>query len=97
MATEWTFEKAMTRLEQIVAALESGRCTVTLETDQTVEDQSVCRDVFFAFSRAERAILQMSTAKASLENIFLELTREESEPSRTKRRAKPSEGTGDVQ
>ena len=77
--------------------LESGRCTVTLETDQTVEDQSVCRDVFFAFSRAERAILQMSTAKASLENIFLELTMEESEPSRTKRRAKPSEGTGDVQ
>ena len=26
MATEWTFEKAMERLEQIVAALESGRC-----------------------------------------------------------------------
>lgn len=26
MATEWTFEKAMARLEQIVAALESGRC-----------------------------------------------------------------------
>ena len=28
MATEWTFEKAMARLEQIVAALESGRCTL---------------------------------------------------------------------
>ena len=26
MATEWTFEKAMARLEQIVSALESGRC-----------------------------------------------------------------------
>lgn len=26
MATEWTFEKAMARLEQIVAALEGGRC-----------------------------------------------------------------------
>ena len=26
MAEEWTFEKAMARLEQIVAALESGRC-----------------------------------------------------------------------
>lgn len=26
MATEWTFEKAMARLEQIVATLESGRC-----------------------------------------------------------------------
>jgi len=28
MATEWTFEKAMARLEQIVTALESGRCTL---------------------------------------------------------------------
>ena len=28
MATEWTFEKAMTRLEQIVAALEGGRCSL---------------------------------------------------------------------
>ena len=28
MATEWTFEKAMARLEQIVAALEGGRCTL---------------------------------------------------------------------
>lgn len=28
MATEWTFEKAMARLEQIVAALESGKCTL---------------------------------------------------------------------
>ena len=26
MATDWTFEKAMTRLEEIVAALEGGRC-----------------------------------------------------------------------
>lgn len=28
MATEWTFEKAMARLEQIVAALESGKATL---------------------------------------------------------------------
>lgn len=28
MATEWTFEKAMARLEQIVAALEGGRCSL---------------------------------------------------------------------
>ena len=28
MATEWTFEKAMARLEQIVASLESGRCSL---------------------------------------------------------------------
>lgn len=28
MATEWTFEKAMTRLEQIVATLEGGQCSL---------------------------------------------------------------------
>ncbi len=28
MATEWTFEKAMARLEQIVAALESGKVSL---------------------------------------------------------------------
>ncbi len=28
MATEWTYEKAITRLEQIVAALEGGKCTL---------------------------------------------------------------------
>lgn len=28
MATEWTYEKAMTRLEQIVAALEGGKCSL---------------------------------------------------------------------
>lgn len=28
MATEWTFEKAMARLDQIVAALEGGKCSL---------------------------------------------------------------------
>ena len=28
MATEWTYEKAMSRLEQIVAALEGGKCSL---------------------------------------------------------------------
>lgn len=28
MATEWTFEKAMARLEQIVVALEGGQCSL---------------------------------------------------------------------
>ncbi len=35
---------------------------------------AICRDIFFAFARAEKAILQMSMAKASLEDIFIELT-----------------------
>lgn len=50
-----------------------SRCRVRLESDTALGD-SVCRDVFFAFAKAERAILQMSMAKASLEDIFIELT-----------------------
>ena len=49
----------------------ADRCQVTLETDG---DEGVCRAVFFAFSRAGRAILRMTDAKASLEDIFIELT-----------------------
>ena len=49
----------------------TDRCQVTLETDG---DEEVCRAVFFAFSRAGRAILRMTDAKASLEDIFIELT-----------------------
>ena len=35
---------------------------------------ALCREIFFAFSRANKAILQMTMSKASLEDIFLELT-----------------------
>jgi ABC-2 type transport system ATP-binding protein len=43
---------------------------------------AICRDVFFAFSAAQRAILQMTMAKASLEDIFMELTSGEPAPER---------------
>ncbi|MGN0968569.1 MAG: ABC transporter ATP-binding protein [Oscillospiraceae bacterium] len=49
------------------------QCAVTLETDSDSSD-AVCRELFFAFSRAQRPILRMNTAKASLEDIFMELT-----------------------
>jgi ABC-2 type transport system ATP-binding protein len=56
-----------------------GRCAVRVETDQPVGD-AICRDVFFAFSAAQRAILQMTMAKASLEDVFMELTSGEPAP-----------------
>jgi ABC-2 type transport system ATP-binding protein len=52
---------------------EDNRCSVTITSDR-VEDDGLCEDIFFAFSRAGRAILQMTMAKASLEDIFIELT-----------------------
>jgi ABC-2 type transport system ATP-binding protein len=57
----------------------AGRCAIRVETDQPVGD-AICRDVFFAFCGARRAILQMTMAKASLEDIFMELTRGEPTP-----------------
>lgn len=53
-------------------------CHVQLDM-QKQENHRVCRDIFFAFSKANRAILQMSMAKASLEDIFMELTQGERE------------------
>ena len=43
----------------------------------TTEDRSACRDIFFAFSQAGKALLQMTPTRASLEDIFIELTHPE--------------------
>lgn len=56
-----------------VKSLGSGVTQVRL--DMGVEDENkACRDIFFAFCDARRPILQMSVARASLEDIFIELT-----------------------
>ena len=81
-AVELTVEAGEDQVRQILAPLDHirsmdlrpdgpDRCQATLETDG---DEGVCRAVFFAFSRAGRAILRMTDARASLEDIFLELT-----------------------
>lgn len=55
------------------ASNEDGSCHVRLEMDTTAEKEA-CRAIFFAFSNAQRAILQLTTTRASLEDIFIELT-----------------------
>ena len=81
-AVELTVEAGEAQTREILAPLDhirsvdvrpegADRCQVTLETDG---DEGVCRAVFFAFSRAGRVILRMTDAKASLEDIFIELT-----------------------
>ena len=37
----------------------------------------ICREIFFAFARKEKALLEMSVRRANLEEIFLELTQNE--------------------
>ncbi len=59
-----------------------GTCLIRADTDQPQEN-AVCRDIFFAFSRAGVPILQMNTTRVSLEDIFIELTREEKEEQST--------------
>lgn len=56
-----------------VKELDDGYSSVELDMDVPA-DYKACRDIFFAFSRAGRAIVQMSMEKASLEDIFMELT-----------------------
>ena len=81
-AVDLTVEAGEAQTREILAPLDhirsvdvrpegADRCQVTLETGG---DEGVCRAVFFAFSRAGRAILRMTDAKASLEDIFIELT-----------------------
>ena len=81
-AVDLTVEAGEAQTREILAPLDhirsvdvrpegTDRCQVTLETDG---DEEVCRAVFFAFSRAGRAILRMTDAKASPEDIFIELT-----------------------
>ena len=56
-----------------VAGTDSGITTLRLKTD--VQDiHTVSRAIFFAFARADRALLELSLKKANLEDIFLELT-----------------------
>lgn len=50
---------------------ETGRCDVELETDGS---EDACREIFFACSGASKPILRMTTVKASLEDVFIELT-----------------------
>lgn len=59
-----------------VEPLDGGRCDLNAEAPKEQED-TLCRDLFFAFSDARRPILRMNTAHASLEDIFIELTSQE--------------------
>ena len=65
---------------------EPGRCHVRLRVDAD-DDEQLCRDIFSAFSKAGKMLLQMNTAKASLEDIFIELTDEKGKTGKGGKRA----------
>ena len=57
---------------------DDARCHLTVNVANGGDD-SICRDLFWAFSKAGCAILQMSMSKVSLEDIFIELTTSDKE------------------
>lgn len=63
---EWNAKEQEKGLLQISATIEQEDC------------HEVCRSLFFTFAQKEKAILEMTVKKASLEEVFIELT--DSEP-----------------
>ena len=54
-----------------------NRCEITL--DAPTDDDAVLKELFFAFSRMGKPILYMNRKQASLEDVFISLTRESQE------------------
>ena len=63
--------KNVSKIEVRQQADNTRRVKVELNTPA---NNDICREIFFAFSRANKPILQMTMTRASLEDIFLELT-----------------------
>ena len=63
MATEWTFEKAMTRLEQIVGMLESGRCTLDESLKLFEEGTKMTAYCSKALKTAEQKIVKLTVVE----------------------------------
>ena len=67
MATEWTFERAMTRLEQIVAALESGKCSLDDSMKLFEEGTKLTSYCSRQLTAAEQKIRQLTETAAAPE------------------------------
>jgi ABC-2 type transport system ATP-binding protein len=65
---------AVSNIARVTVKTDNGdSCSVTVEAREAT-DEKLCRDIFFAFAKAGKAIVHMSMTKASLEDIFIELT-----------------------
>ncbi len=64
MASELTFENAMARLEQIVSALESGRCTLDDSLKLFEEGTQLTAYCSKQLKEAEQKILKLTAVEA---------------------------------
>ena len=62
MATEWTFETAMARLEEIVALLEGGKCTLDESLKLFEEGARLTTFCNESLKAAEQKITQLTLA-----------------------------------
>lgn len=62
--------------DYMIEEKEDRNCLVHLHTDQK-DSYEVSKALFFAFAEKEKAILEMNLKKASLEDVFIELTESE--------------------
>ena len=69
--TEMTAESTGSGAALFLAA--DGAVTLRLKTDSD-DMHKVSRSIFFAFEKEDQALLELSVHKASLEDVFLELT-----------------------
>lgn len=62
---EWTVEEK-----------KNGFLYIRMKTDHS-NSYDICRELFFAFAEKKEALLELTTKKASLEEVFIELTESE--------------------
>ena len=67
-------EQNLTNGTASVAFTYDGNASWAFAETGGADSDALCREVFFTFSRASRPILRMNSARASLEDIFIELT-----------------------
>ena len=66
---------ALPHITQVEPAESAADGAVTMHLKTDCEDMhAVSRSIFFAFAKEDQALLELSVHKASLEDVFLELT-----------------------
>ena len=61
-------------LAEFIANCDISKIDEHFKADARLLGEDICRRVFFAFCREKLPLLQLNMVKASLEDIFLELT-----------------------
>lgn len=78
--------------EKVCEEREDGTVLVHIKTDAG-DSRGLCRGIFFAFAAKGHAILEMTSRKANLEDVFIELTEEAAAVNGTEENERKENGT----